>query len=206
MGYQSNGFLYHFHCQFDTLFRHHMSPSSSFEQNRRAVGLKRFRLSDCEHQRREAIDRKSLHLKMSRVRMREWGHVGRKWEVHHVPCSEAQVADVLIGAYLCPPSTINPLQPHPSCYLLDSRHLSLWCGVITGSKSLQGMLAIFEWTLPAFVLSYGGTVVPYKVCFEKEFHPTNQKLCTDIFQAKHWLCETIIFQKDCWIKLLIYSN
>lgn len=64
-------------------------------------------------------------------------------------CFEVQVADVLIGACLPSPSTINPRRPH---YLLDNRRPSLWCGGNNGSRGFRGMLVIFEWNLPAFVL------------------------------------------------------
>lgn len=77
------------------------------------------------------------------------------------PCFEVQVTEILIGACLLPPSTINPRQLHQPHYLLDNRRLSLWCGVIMGSRGFRGMLAIFEWNLPAFVQSYFGTVVPF---------------------------------------------
>lgn len=46
-----------------------------------------------------------------------------------------------------PSTTVNPQWSH---YWLDKR---LWCGVVMALRSFRGMLAIFEWTLPAFVLT-----------------------------------------------------
>lgn len=44
----------------------------------------------------------------------------------------------LIGVRLLPPSAIKARRRHRSHDLLDSRHLSLWCGVIKGSRGFSG--------------------------------------------------------------------
>lgn len=134
---QSNGliitrFPLSFHCQFDTLFRHHTGH----------LLLKWLRSSVCNHplKKKEAIEENILQF--------WWRCGGRKRG--SAPCFEVQVADVL-GVCLLPPSPTKPRQLHQSHYSLDKRRLNLWCGVIMGSWGFRGMLAISEWNLPAFV-------------------------------------------------------
>lgn len=136
---QTNGliitrFPLSFHCQFDTLFRHHTGH----------LLLKWRGSSVCNHPlkgKKRAIEQNILQF---------WWWCGGR-ERGSAPCFEVQVADVLIGVRLPPPLAIKSQRLHRSHYLLDSKHLSLWCGVIKSSQGLRGLLAISEWNLPAFV-------------------------------------------------------
>lgn len=60
----------------------------------------------------------------------------KKGEVLHVLKSRRLTS--LIDVRLLPPSTIKAQRRHQSHDLLDSRHLSLWCGVIKGSRGFGG--------------------------------------------------------------------
>lgn len=121
----------------------------------------------------------------------------KKGEVLHVLKSRRLTS--LIDVRLLPPSTIKAQRRHQSHDLLDSRHLSLWCGVIKGSHGFGGgLLAIYEWNLPAFVQCYSGPVVAFHLL--RQMSSSQHQSRNARPQIK--VLEPITFQSKPWIKLV----
>lgn len=94
-----------FHCQFDLL-------------------LKWLKSSVCNH----PLERKKSLLRRTSCSFR-WICGGWK-KGGSAACFEVQVADVLIGVRLLPPSAIKPQHLYQPHYSPDNRRLKLWCGII----------------------------------------------------------------------------